>query len=144
MFVTFVLVLELELVFKLVPTGLYNNLSNSVLPPNSPLTILSVTTTSNPHPRPSPPPALIKPSSPPPSVNLERSKSYSLTKRPFINVVPELASARAHDKNPFPAHEISSLCDVNGCIVGRGREDGEGSRAYNEKSRDCVGAHSGL
>ena len=83
---------------------LYNILSNSLFPPNSPLTILSVTTTSNPQPLPSPPPALINPSKPPPSENLERSKSYSLTSLPFINVDPAEGSEIAHDKKPFPAH----------------------------------------
>lgn len=83
---------------------LYNTLSNSLFPPNSPLTILSVTTTSNPQPRPSPPPALINPSNPPPSENLDKSKSYSLTSLPFINVDPAEGSEIAHDKKPFPAH----------------------------------------
>lgn len=36
------------------------------------------------------------------------------------------------------------MFDANGWIDGRGREGGEGSRAYTEKSRFWFGVHSGL
>jgi len=149
--IAFALVFVVALIFEFVLVSeteteadpeLYRILSNSLFPPNSPLTILSVTTTSNPHPLPSPPPALINPSNPPPSENLDKSKSYSLTSLPFINVDPEEGSEIAHDKNPFPAHWISSVLVLNGCTVGR--RGGEGSRAYTEKSRVWFGVHSGL